>query len=262
MTPKTLIVPLDGSEFAERALPIAETLAARIGGGLLLVSAQYRGPLEPRRYLEEQTLRRVLCPVDILAPNAESAPDAIIEAVESDDDRVVCMTTHGGGRFRWATLGSVAEEVIRRADRPVLLVGRNCRTDFLERSSHLLVCADGGVGSEELAPAATEWSELLGLDLREAVVVHPLDIESAENPASLLDPMAAEFGGAHHVEPTMITSGFPAGALADYADEIPAAIIAMSCHGRTGLNRLALGSVTMGVLHLASCPLLVTHRDA
>jgi nucleotide-binding universal stress UspA family protein len=40
MAPKTFVVPLDGSEFAERALPVAETLAERLGGSLLLVSAQ------------------------------------------------------------------------------------------------------------------------------------------------------------------------------------------------------------------------------
>jgi len=39
MRPKTLVVPLDGSEFAERALPIATTLAERLDAGLLLVSA-------------------------------------------------------------------------------------------------------------------------------------------------------------------------------------------------------------------------------
>jgi len=43
------------------------------------------------------------------------------------------------------------------------------------------------------------------------------------------------------------------------AGDLPAAPIAMSCYGRTGLSRAALGSVTMAVLNLAACPLLVTH---
>src|SRR3974390_2988218 len=58
MDAKTFVVPLDGSAYAERALPIAETLAERVGGGLLLVSAQYDGPREPRAYLEQ---RATLC---------------------------------------------------------------------------------------------------------------------------------------------------------------------------------------------------------
>jgi nucleotide-binding universal stress UspA family protein len=55
-----------------------------------------------------------------------------------------------------------------------------------------------------------------------------------------------------------LTSRFPDDALADFANELSAAMIAMNCHGRTGLARLALGSTTMGVLQLALCPLLVT----
>ncbi|MGO9875817.1 MAG: universal stress protein [Acidimicrobiia bacterium] len=260
MAVKTLVVPLDGSEFAERALGVAQTLAERIGARLLLISAQYSGHLEPGQYLEAHAIRCDRCPVDVIATNEAAAAEAIVEAIEGDDGRMVCMTTHGRGRLRWAALGSVAEDVIRHAGRPMFLVGRNCRADFLERSSHLVVCTDGGGGSHELAPAAREWSELLGLDLRVGVVVHPLDVESAEHAEGLLGSIAAQFDG-EAVAPTMITSDYPAGALADFADELPAAIVAMSCHGRAGLARLALGSMTMGVLHLASCPLLVTHRE-
>jgi nucleotide-binding universal stress UspA family protein len=262
MTAKTVVVPLDGSEYAERALPVAEAFVDRIGGGLLLVSAQYYGPLEPRAYLEGCAALHDRCPVEVLATKESYAARLISEAVSGGDDRVVCMTTHGRGRFRWAALGSVAEDVIRRSDRPVLLVGRNCRTDFLDRSSHLVACADGSDESDELAPATKAWAEQLGLDLRVAVVVHPLDVESAEHSGTLLGSMATQFGGIVPADATMIRSSFPAGALADYAEELPAALVAMNSHARSGLARFALGSTTMSVLHLASCPLLVTHRVA
>ena len=164
MTPKTLVVPLDGSEYAERALPIAETVAERIGGSLLLLSAQYHGPLRPHEYLEERAALCGRCPVDLIATKEELAEDAIVDALDNRDDLVVCMTTHGRGRLRWAVLGSVAEDVIRRTGRPTLLVGRNCRTDFLDRSPHLVACSDGSEDSAELAPVAREWADLLGLD--------------------------------------------------------------------------------------------------
>jgi nucleotide-binding universal stress UspA family protein len=262
MTPKTLVVPLDGSEYAERALPVAEAVAERIGGSLLLVSAQYHGPLEPRAYLEECAVLRDRCPVDVVSTKETYAAEAIVDVLGSDADRVACMTTHGRGRLRWAALGSVAEDVIRRSDRPMLLVGRNCRPDFLGRSSHFVACADGSEDSNELAPAAREWTELLGLDLRVAVVTHPLDVESAEHSDALLGAMAAQFALADRAATTMIRSRYVAGALADYADELPAALVGMNCHARSGLARFALGSVTMAVLHLVSCPLLVAHHVA
>ena len=261
MVPKTLVVPLDGSEFAERALPIAETLAERIGAGLLLVSAREHGPDEPGRYLAEQATRLTRAPVAIFDTTETGAVPAIVAAVDGGAERVVCMTTHGRGRLRWAALGGVAEEVIRNARCPMILVGRSCRTDFLERSSHLLVCADGGPESDELASAAREWSQLLGLDLRVAVVVHPLDVETAEHPEALLDPLALQFGEDTRPATRIVPSQYPVGALADLADDLPAALVAMSSHRRAGLARFALGSVTMGVVHLAPCPLLVTHDN-
>jgi len=258
MAPKTLVVPLDGSEYAERALPVAEAVVERLGGDLLLISAQYHGPLEPRAYLEEVAALRNRCPVDVVATDDTYAAQAILDVLPGGSDRAVCMTTHGRGRLRWAALGSVAEEVVRRSESPMLLVGRNCRTDFLDQSSHLVACADWSVESKDLAPAAREWADLLGLDLRVIMVTHPLDVASAEHCDALLGSMANQFG-LDRAAAAMIRSRYPAGALADFADELPAAILGMNCHARSGLARFALGSVTMGVVHLASCPVLVSH---
>jgi nucleotide-binding universal stress UspA family protein len=260
VTPKTLVVPLDGSAFAERALPIAGTVAERIGGRLLLLSAQYRGPLDPDAYLEERAAGIERCPVDLIATTDQLAEDAIVEAIAGNADRVVCMTTHGRGRLRWAALGSVAEEVIRRTSRPALLVGRHCRTDFLDRSSHLLACTDGSEDCAALVPVVQEWAQLLGLDVRVVAVRHPLDVESAEHADALTTAMATQFGSADPADAALLRSGYAVGALADYADDLPAAVVGMNCHARSGIPRLALGSVTMGVLQLAPCPVLVSHN--
>ena len=256
---KTYVVPLDGSPLAERALSIAAVLQQRTGGSVLLVSAEYRGPLEPRWYLTELAARFPNIPTEV-HPHLEQTPaDAILEVVGETDDRVVCMTSHGRGRLRWSMVGSTAEEIIRRSDRPVLLVGRHCRDDFLRGDAHLLACVDGTEPSERIAPVALEWAERLGIPTDAAVVVNPLDVESAEHPETLLDPIVAHFGGRDRVRTHLLTSSYVAGALADFADDLPAGLVAISSYGRTGLARLALGSVTMAVLNLLACPVLVTH---
>lgn len=259
MVSKKFVVPLDGSPFAERALPVAEALAERVGGGLLLVSAQYHGLFDLRGYLEACAHRQQRCPVEIVTTEATDPAETIVETLEGHEDRIVCMTTHGRGRLRWAVMGSVAEDVIRRAGRPMLLVGRHCRPDFLTRASHLLACTDGSDGSEELAAAVQEWTQLLGLDLQVTVVTHPLDVENTAHPEALTDAIVAPFGDANPSS-TILHGSYVAGALADFADDLPATIVAINSKGRAGLPRLALGSVTMGLLNLAPCPLLVTHR--
>jgi nucleotide-binding universal stress UspA family protein len=257
MTAQTFVVPLDGSEYSERALPIARALAERVDGRLLLVSVMERGPLNPGWYLDEIVDREQLSDVDTVPVADRYAADAIVTIVGESADRIVCMTSHGRGGLRWGVVGSVAEEVVRRADRPTLLVGRHCREDFLTGAPHLLACVDGSESSARLAPAASEWADRLGLDLHAAIVVHPLDIESAEHAEKLLGSIAEQLGGPDRVAANVLTSRYPEGALVDYADDLPAAIIAMNCHGRTGLARVALGSTTMGVLQKALCPLLV-----
>ena len=123
----------------------------------------------------------------------------------------------------------------------------------------MLVCAESIESSERLAPTALGWAAELGLEMAVAAVMHPWDVESADPPERLLGPLIAPFGHPDRVSTTVLTNTYVAGALADYADDLPAAMIEMNCHGRTGLARIVLGSVTMAVLHLATCPLLVTH---
>jgi len=256
MAHKTFVVPLDGSERSERAIAVAVALADRVRGHVMLVTAAEGGPLHPSQYLEERAaaLRAGGCDVELCV--AGGAPVAtIVDVLTALDDPVVCMTTHGRGRFRWAALGSVAEEIVRRGAHPIVLVGRNCHDDFLVRSSRMLACVDDDKTADGLAPTVDEWAEHLGLSVDVAVVVHPLDVVSAERERDVLAAVSAPFAAVRHA--VMISGRFVAGSLADHADAMPAAMIAMRSHARSGVARVALGSVTMGVVHLANCPVLV-----
>ncbi len=257
--PKTLVVPLDGSPAAERSVAVAATIARRVGGGLLLVSATPDGPHEPEQYLAAIAARCSDVPIETLVRPDVLPVDAIMKTVGESVDRVACMTSHGRGRLRWSVLGSTTEEVIRRSDRPTLVVGRHCRDDFMTPQARMLTCVDGTEVSECIAPVALEWAERLGLETDAAVVISPLDVESIEHPETLLGPVVEHFGGPERVHAHLLRNAYVAAALADFGAELPAAMIAMSSHGRTGVSRVALGSVTMAVLNLAACPLLVTH---
>jgi nucleotide-binding universal stress UspA family protein len=261
MNLNTIVVPLDASETSERALPIAEALAERVNAGLLVVSAQAYGPLEPTAYVIEMAERVTRCPVDTLATKDDDAITIIAEALGHHDDRVVCMTTHGRGSVQWAALGSVAEEVIRRTEQPILLIGNECRPDFLERGKFLLACADRPEAAGALAAPTSDWAEALDLRRQVAVVVHPLDVESAEHSAPVLDPIARALG-VPTADAMLLRRNSVAGALVQCADVLPAALIATNSHARTGLARFALGSETMDVVRHAHCPVLVTHPRA
>ncbi|HEX6312394.1 MAG TPA: universal stress protein, partial [Acidimicrobiia bacterium] len=54
---KTIIVPLDGSEFAERALGPARALSARAGAPVVLMTSRIGGPEDPDTYLADAARR-------------------------------------------------------------------------------------------------------------------------------------------------------------------------------------------------------------
>jgi len=143
-----LLVPLDGSAFAEEALPVAQELAEAIGGELLLLHAVV--PPEQARTTEQggmvASLDQELAALEVrargylrqvsdrLATGQETSPppiearvgkpaDAIVEASREHAVALVVMTTLG--RTGWARvfLGSVADEVLRHGSVPLLLVG-------------------------------------------------------------------------------------------------------------------------------------------
>jgi nucleotide-binding universal stress UspA family protein len=142
---RRIVVPLDGSEVAERALPEAEALARltgaplhvvrvtdiaglqRVAGyGLAIEGAALVQIMEDERAATRDYLERIGgeiggrgVAVTTEARHGAAAREIVAAAEEGD---VVVMATHGrGGLARWF-LGSVAEEVVRRSPVPVLLV--------------------------------------------------------------------------------------------------------------------------------------------
>ena len=269
MIPETIVVPLDGSRFAEQALPVAGALSQRLDDELalvcdvVLVSAPWEEDRDAAdRYLRQigdETATRV---VDRIVVEDRPPADAIIDTAHAGPNRIVCMTTHGRGRFRWAVIGSVAENVVGRSPDPVVLVGPRCRPEPLQAPGRMMICVDGTPASLAVVPPACEWARAFHLEVELAFVAHPLDVEDATHPDAVLGPIAAQIEAEGlAVHPVLLRSSYPAGELVDLAETLPATLIAMTTHTRVGLARFLLGSVTMGVLNTAPCPVLVTRPE-
>ena len=141
--PRRIVVPLDGSEFAEHALPLAISLARLALAELVLVrgtawareithgrmgSASAARLIEhydaqARDYLATVRERPVMAGLNVvtrLQPQPEA--EAILLAAEQAGADLIVMCTHGRGGFgRWM-LGSVADRVLQISPTPVLIV--------------------------------------------------------------------------------------------------------------------------------------------
>lgn len=194
---RKILVPLDGSDFSEQALPLAHSVAAEAGGELQLVTAvptlppvvpsseekgQVKGWFEEERsrateYLEairkHLTAGEADVPVHIKVLTGGPAR-AIEDRIRQTGADLVVMTTHGRGPLERVWLGSVADGLIRTSPCPVLLwrpSDENPDPQAGPRFSLVLVPLDGSPESEAILPEAAGLARLFGAELRLLSVV-------------------------------------------------------------------------------------------
>ena len=256
MAIRTVILPLDFSAGAERAVGPAGAVAARLGARVLPVSSRFGwGDKDPATELATLTeaIRSVTDPPRIYD---RFASNAIGEITRTTPDSLVCMATRGREGLARVT-GSVAEEVLRQVDAPVLLVGpTSAAKDPTAATGPVLICVDGSRVSDAIVPVAMEWFRTT----RQAaqfvrVIRRDEDAEAAGEPlADLVTELNVDVSD--RVSWTVLQHEDPAAAIVDLAQREQAPLIAMATHGRTGLNRVIVGSVTNNAVHDAPCPVL------
>lgn len=257
-----IVVPLDWSAFAERALAPAAALARPLGGSIELVMVSSPGvdPNDDGRYLA-----RLAAEVEgpaaswtLLEGNDVGA--ALREHLARRPDGLVCMATHGRGGIARAVLGSTAEAVVRHSDRPVLLVGPSSRVD--EETKIVLACVDPTAEASRRAvePALALASELGATTW--LLEVQPPGTEAARDGdvvegADLAGLAADARRRAAEVEWLVEHEAEPSRGILEAAASVHAGVIVMMTRARRGLARSVLGSVTERVVRHAPCPVLV-----
>jgi nucleotide-binding universal stress UspA family protein len=261
--PKTLIVPVDGSVTAERALPVANLLAQRLEScEILVVSVDVAVGDHHRDYVDALAGRFAAGAVAVHAECHSGDPAGVIARLaEREPDAAVCMTTHGRGRFGAPLLGSVATEVLSVADVPVLLVGPQCRDAWWHEPARLVACW-AGQSSDAILDPACSWADAFGMDLSLVCVFHPLDVPSSVDPEAQFAPALARIAPAHRdVTTVALRDEAPALTIADYARRLPATLVALTTRAPEGMHRMALGSVAFDVVRHSPCPVLATRRS-
>lgn len=182
---RVIMVPLDGSRFAEQALPLAVTVARRAGARLHLVAVRPAYPVdflgaEADGYLEKTadqlrpevkdvSWRSLLSegPLAYPPPASNSVAEVLSRHGAEEDVGLVVMTTHGRGGLRRAWLGSVADSLVRLSHAPVLLVKPkdeefSSAADADRGIPHIIVPLDGSADAERALEFAVGIGELFG----------------------------------------------------------------------------------------------------
>jgi nucleotide-binding universal stress UspA family protein len=279
-----ILVPLDGSLLAERALPYATMLARRANARLRLyhVTTDVGSPADVRAELDIEArinqiasqLREQGVQATALSEPAYPTVEAIIGAAADLPADLIVMSTHGrGGLGRWL-YGSVADQVLSQADVPVLLVSAAFQRQWpTDHPLKFLVPLDGSDLSEAALGPARILSHTLGASLLLLRVaehdddldwrfdpehlairrVKPTEIEAAQQ---YLQELAERPSPANSAIDVLVDAGDPPAVIATTAAREGIDLIVMATHGRTGLARLTMGSVATTTLQRAHVPIL------
>ena len=252
----SLLVHFDGTDGAKRALGIADVYAQRADLAVdLLVVGSPGLEAQDRMELRDAASRLESTVGTLLVIPSNDVADEIVDCLVQRPEAIGWMATHGRARLSGLVLGSTAESVVRRSARPMVLAGPHARTT--PTWGPLVICADGSVLPTAVLPAARQWADRLRCPLRLVTVAEnetPTETSVVELQA-LADELRAEGVDA---EVEVLSGRRPAEEIERYAAQHDAALVAMLTHARAGVQRAVLGSVTMAVVHHASCPVLVT----
>jgi nucleotide-binding universal stress UspA family protein len=304
-----ILVPLDGSSRAERALPIAARIARSVSGSVLLVRVvnapiDYGGGLAPVPYLSEQVIKsemdsaaaylravaeQMLKGINTSTQVLFGMPAQCIKAVATEEHTdLIVLCSHGRTGFARWTLGSVAHTLAHESAVPTLILRDG---DLALRPPALpapwpicaLVPLDGSALAETALLPASQLVAALAAPatgvLHLAQVVQPVQEtttgsqDGAAAHASTYLTRSAErlLATTRDLQLAVTWSVLPnhdvAGALVHLAEQAAEGqqirregssdLIAISTHGRQGLERWVIGSVTDRVLNATRLPMLI-----
>lgn len=278
---RTVLVPLDGSPFAEHALPLALAIARRARAALRLVNVQPsrawhrsvtawgnqdEGGLRYLEGLVRRLAQQTSVPLTAIVAEGSEVAATLAGAAGTGADLVV-MATHARGLWGRLWQGSVADALMRRLASPLLLVrGTDRRPDLVEATlpGHVLISLDGTAGAMAMVNAAVALGMLGRATHTLLRVVHP-GTPGREEGWPVAAAWPALLRVAHRVgtwtrtvQPRVILDrNAPGDALLRLAQMEEADLIALTVPEVGGLARCLRETVVDRLIRRASTPLLV-----
>lgn len=292
---RKILIPLDGSPFAERVVAFVRVIANPRTSELLLVHvtqpSQYYAVLVPdamhtvdvthwqeqaENYLNRMTAELQSEGYDVTSVMTEGdVASTLCDVADAQNVDLIAMTTHGRSGIEKWVLGSVADRVVRSARQPVFLVRPQAEQLPVTPVRRILVPLDGSLLAEKALPEAislakvnsseiwllqsVEFPEYWGEEYAGMHALPPIISTEEQEAAARAYLLKMAEGLTAEKIPTQIvvTTGHAASAISDVVADNDMDLIVMCTHGRSGLSRWVFGSVAEKVVRLAECPVLL-----
>lgn len=279
---KKILVPIDGSDLAELALPYAEELAGAFNSELILLYVSEPADDEHlhmhQLYLEKLAgqMKKRLKKVSPLVISGKPAGE-IVKYTKKNDIRLIIMASHrSSGIIPWAT-GGIADKIIDATGVPLLLVKATKRRETKEKHliSRILLPLDGSEAGEaaitrvkelksrleaevtllEVVPKGRHLRTVGGLDY----ILYPEpELETFKAEAkTYLDKVYKRLQRSKGELKVEIRSGEVAKEILNFAKKKKASLIAISTHGHSGMTKWVFGSTAQKIISDSPIPVLV-----
>lgn len=279
---RKILVAYDGSSSAQTALSLASQLARedkswikvlavvpRYAGDLALIGVPdaketITGPCE--RILAEAKAIARQEGVHILTNLEQGEPyEQIVHVAEDENCDLIVIGRKGRHPLERELVGAVTARVIGHTDKDVLVVPEGSGIAW----NNILLVTDGSGCGEIAAARAIDIARERGGKLSAAMAVYTNDEFVALAPEmvnqltaeakKILARVADQAANEGVAVETFVREGEPHETIVGLAEELQAEVIVMGSHGRKGLTKLLMGSVTERVIGYATCPILVSH---
>jgi nucleotide-binding universal stress UspA family protein len=285
---ETILIPTDGSEagrlVVDQGLGIARRYGATVHALSVLDDSELpRGfdGIESERRLDERANEATAAVADrgerlgvsVQTASREGNPvEEILAYAEACDADLIVVGSHDRGRLAWFLHRSVAEKVAQAASAPVLTVRASAREPEAEYRD-VLLATDGREGSRRATRDAVAIAREYGATLHALYVVDDRlgrtsalrSMLEAEGERAKRDVRTAAARASVDVV-TELVEGTPQEAIVEYVDDHEIDLLVLGTEGRTGLDRLFVGSVARDVLRASPVPVLTVRtgveRDA
>lgn len=260
----------DSSEFSAGAIREAIRLVQRTDGCLTALSVVMSNPeyeslaaklLEKEKneallHLDQVKATAVAAGVEceIILRHGVEIYQEIVEEAENNQSDVIVMGRRGKHDLMRLMMGSTTAKVIGYSHCPVLIVPRAA----LLEGNNILLAVDGSRYSDAAATAAANLAKQLRVPIIVISVVHPshTEVRRAEAEQAVKRVISLLQHGGTTVSGQVVT-GRPAETIVETAQQQHSGLIVVGSHGRTGLEKLMVGSVSERVIGLAQGAVLV-----
>jgi nucleotide-binding universal stress UspA family protein len=277
---RKILVAIDGSESSKHALTESFKLATDEKSWITVVSVtpQYEGDLGAVWINNvKEAMKR---PCQVALSEAENMAkkervliktvceegeiyERIVDLADAENCDLIVMGRKGTAGLQKTLVGSVTARVIGHSQRDVLVVPAGASIGW----KSILFATDGSKYSENAANKAIDLAKSYGSEMKAISVVDVTEEFMARAPGAVEDLVKKAKEIVEDIKKKASSEGIKTEGIVregeaykiivNVAKKQKVNAVIMGSHGRTGLKRLLMGSVTERVIGHATCPILV-----